>query len=63
MYNEDGSLNLNPNSLTVLDNCVVEPELMNAKLMTASSLSEMVSSALIARIQRMDSLYLTESSH
>ena len=31
VYNEDGSLNLNPNSLTVLDNCVVEPELMNAK--------------------------------
>ena len=31
VYNEDGSLNLNPNSLTVLDNCVVEPELMKAK--------------------------------
>ena len=31
VYNDDGSLNLNPNSLTVLDNCVVEPELMNAK--------------------------------
>ncbi len=31
MYNEDGSLNLNPNSLTVLDNCVVEPELISAK--------------------------------
>ena len=31
VYNEDGSLNLNPNSLTVLDNCIVEPELMNAK--------------------------------
>ena len=31
VYNEDGSLNLNPNSLTVLDNCVVEPELMSAK--------------------------------
>ena len=31
VYNEDGSLNLNPNSLTVLDGCVVEPELMNAK--------------------------------
>ena len=25
VYNEDGSLNLNPNSLTVLDNCYVEP--------------------------------------
>ena len=31
VYNEDGSLNLNPNSLTVLDNCVVEPSLMEAK--------------------------------
>ena len=31
VYNEDGSLNLNPNSLTVLDNCVVEPSLMDAK--------------------------------
>lgn len=31
VYNEDGSLNLNPNSLTVLENCVVEPSLMEAK--------------------------------
>ena len=31
VYNEDGSLNLNPNSLTVLENCVVEPALMEAK--------------------------------
>ena len=32
VYNEeDGSLNLNPNSLTVLDNCYVEPELGHAK--------------------------------
>lgn len=30
VYNEDGSLNLNPNSLTVLENCVVEPSLMEA---------------------------------
>ena len=30
MYNEDGSLNLNPNSLTVLTNCYVEPEFANA---------------------------------
>ena len=29
--NEDGSLNLNPNSLTVLDNCIVEPALAEAK--------------------------------
>ena len=29
--NEDGSLNLNPNSLTVLDNCYVEPALADAK--------------------------------
>ncbi len=31
VYNEDGSLNLNPNSLTVLENCVVEPSLTEAK--------------------------------
>ena len=30
VYNEDGSLNLNPNSLTVLENCYVEPDLMKA---------------------------------
>lgn len=30
VYNEDGSLNLNPNSLTVLTNCYVEPEFANA---------------------------------
>ena len=29
--NEDGSLNLNPNSLTVLKNCVVEENLKDAK--------------------------------
>lgn len=32
VYNEeDGSLNLNPNSLTVLKDCMVEPALLNAK--------------------------------
>ena len=31
VYNEDGSLNLNPNSLTVLKNCVVEEKLKDAK--------------------------------
>lgn len=31
LYNEeDGSINVNPHSLTVIDNCYVEPELMNA---------------------------------
>ena len=29
--NEDGSLNLNPNSLTVLKDCYVEPSLADAK--------------------------------
>ena len=29
--NEDGSLNLNPNSLTILKNCYVEPALAEAK--------------------------------
>lgn len=31
VYNEDGSMNLNPNSLTVLENCYVEPALKDAK--------------------------------
>ena len=30
-FNEDGSLNLNPNSLVVIPDAAVEPELMNAK--------------------------------
>ncbi len=31
VYNEDGSLNLNPNSLTVLKECRVEPSVKDAK--------------------------------
>ena len=31
VYNEDGSLNLNPNSLTILKDCVVEENLKDAK--------------------------------
>lgn len=31
VYNEDGSMNLNPNSLTVLKECYLEPSLKNAK--------------------------------
>ncbi len=31
VYNEDGSLNLNPNSLTILEHCYVEPALAEAK--------------------------------
>ena len=31
VYNEDGSLNLNPNSLAILKNCYVEPALKDAK--------------------------------
>lgn len=31
VYNEDGSLNLNPNSLTVLKNCYMEPALRQAQ--------------------------------
>ena len=29
VYNEDGSVNLNPNSLTVMENCYVEPSIEN----------------------------------
>lgn len=31
VYNEDGSMNLNPNSLTVLEECYLEPSLKDAK--------------------------------
>ena len=31
VYNEDGSINVNPNSLTVLDDCYVEPALAEAE--------------------------------
>ena len=31
VYNEDGSLNLNPNSLTALKNCMLEENLADAK--------------------------------
>ena len=31
VYNEDGTLNLNPNSLTVLDKCYLEPSVKEAK--------------------------------
>ncbi len=33
VYNEDGSLNLNPNSIEVRENCYVEPSLSEAKPM------------------------------
>ena len=32
VYNEDGSLNLNPNSKTVLEECYLEPSLKDAKI-------------------------------
>ncbi|MCM1088364.1 MAG: glutamine--tRNA ligase/YqeY domain fusion protein [Muribaculaceae bacterium] len=32
VYNEDGSLNLNPNSLTVLEECCIEPSIADAKI-------------------------------
>ena len=31
VYNEDGSMNLNPNSLTVVENCYIEPAIEEAK--------------------------------
>jgi len=31
VYNEDGSINLNPNSLKILDNCYIEPNIKGAK--------------------------------
>ena len=31
VYNEDGSLNLNPNSLTIVKDCYLEPNFKGAK--------------------------------
>jgi glutaminyl-tRNA synthetase len=31
VYNEDGSVNLNPNSITILKDCYVEPSISGAK--------------------------------
>ena len=31
VYNEDGSVNVNPNSLTVIKDCIMEPSLIDAK--------------------------------
>ena len=36
VYNEDGSMNLNPNSLTVLKECYLEPSLKDAKAYDSS---------------------------
>lgn len=32
VYNEDGSVNLNPNSITILKDCYIEPSVANAKV-------------------------------
>ncbi|MDD5934255.1 MAG: glutamine--tRNA ligase/YqeY domain fusion protein [Clostridiales bacterium] len=31
VYNEDGTMNINPNSITIMDHCYVEPSLADAK--------------------------------
>ena len=31
VYNEDGTMNINPNSLTVVDNCYIEESVKDAK--------------------------------
>ncbi len=38
VYNEDGSINVNPNSLTVIKEAYVEPVLRSTIMETASSL-------------------------
>ena len=51
VYNEDGSLNLNPNSLTVKE-CFVEPALAEAKPYEASSLYARVISVQMPEIPK-----------
>ena len=63
VYNEDGSLNLNPNSLTVLENCVVEPSLMEANAYDSFQFVRQDSSVQIVKIQNQDNLCLIELFH
>lgn len=61
VYNEDGSLNLNPNSLTILKECYVEPALADAKAYDVFSLYVRDISAWTQRIQKRMRSYLTVS--
>ena len=63
VYNkEDGSLNVNPNSLTVVEEAYVEPELgARQEPMTAISLSGMDFSAATVMIQNRERRCLTVS--
>lgn len=63
VYNEDGSLNLNPNSLTVLKNCMVEENLLGQRLTTVSSLYARDSSVWMQRIRRRSSWCSTALCH
>ena len=57
--NEDGSLNLNPNSLVVLKECYVEPALAEGEAYDSYQLCATVSSVWTARTARPRSRCLT----
>ena len=59
VYNEDGSVNINPNSLEVLDTCYVEEAIKDYKQEMLSNLYVKDSSTLIVKIQRKTTLYST----
>ena len=62
VYNkEDGSLNLNPNSLTVLKDCWLEPDWRMPRAARASSLYARAFSAWMLRIPLRSIRYLTVS--
>lgn len=63
MYNEDGSLNLNPNSLTVLKNCVVEENLKDAKAYDSFQFVRQGFFCVDAKDSTADHLVLTGSFH
>ena len=62
VYNEDGSVNINPNSLTVLKDCCLEPNFERCSgRRQLSSLSATVSSVSTVRIPNRMPLFSTAS--
>ena len=59
VYNEDGSLNLNPNSLTILKECYVEPALADAKAYDSFQFVRQGYFCVDAKDSKEDALVLT----
>ena len=63
VYNEDGSMNLNPNSLTVLKDCYVEPNFEDAKAYDSFQFVRQGYFCIDAKIPERMHWYLTGSCH